>query len=292
MRPLDTGGTPNLCFTVNGFRLTLTTAVPVTTTDVIGATSIYFTPYKSNEIWTYYGAVWTRHTSAEISLALSALTVDRNYDLFVYWNGSALVLEHSIWTDNTNRATAIVRQDGVWCKNAALDRRYVGTFRSVAANQTNDNLYRRLLWNADNRVERKIKATDATDSWTYNTVTWRPANNDTTNGTSRVEIVRGLDEDLVDVVVTNYNANSAANGLVAGGVGVDSTTVNAADVMGGGPGTAQALSHYSRYQGYPGIGYHYLQRLETGDGSGATTTWYGDAALSYIQTGMVGTVLA
>ena len=41
--------------TLNGFRLTLTTATPVTTSDVTGATTLYLTPYSHNCIGLYDG---------------------------------------------------------------------------------------------------------------------------------------------------------------------------------------------------------------------------------------------
>lgn len=66
----------------NGFRLTLTTATPVTTSDVTAATTIYLTPYLSNEIAIYGGASWAIYTSAEVSIALGTLTSGKNYDIF------------------------------------------------------------------------------------------------------------------------------------------------------------------------------------------------------------------
>ncbi len=38
-------------------------------------------------------------------------------------------LEALVWTNDTTRATALVRQDGVWSKTGALTRRYLGTVR-------------------------------------------------------------------------------------------------------------------------------------------------------------------
>lgn len=49
-------------------RLTLTTNVPVTTSDVTNASTIYFTPYKGNIIWLYDGVRWVSLNFPQISI--------------------------------------------------------------------------------------------------------------------------------------------------------------------------------------------------------------------------------
>jgi hypothetical protein len=63
--------------------------------------------------------------------ALAGLAIG-NYDIFAYnisGEGYALTLEAVKWTTDIARATAVVRQDGVWVKNGAPERRYLGTIR-------------------------------------------------------------------------------------------------------------------------------------------------------------------
>lgn len=273
--------------TVNGFRLTLTSGTPVTTSDVIGATTIYLSPHSSNEIWTYDSSLWTRHGSAEISKALGTLSAVKPHDVFVYWTGSVLDLEFVIWTDGTTRATDITRQDGVWVKQGTASRRYVGTFYPTSTTQTEDSVSKRFLWNLNGRVLRAMRALETTDSWTYSTASYRSANNSTSN---RVEFVRGRLEDVVLAHVFGYfDSTTVGNPLV--GVGVDSTTANSAQLF---HGLANEANHdgqpQARYADTPLQGYHYLQWLERGNGSG-TQTWYGDLG-ALMQSGICAEVWA
>src|ERR1051325_5536196 len=81
-------------------RLTLTTAVPVTTSDVTGAGTIYLTPYKGNQIWLYDGsAQWNLFNLTEISLALT-LTSGKPYDIFCFDSSGTPTLESLVWTND------------------------------------------------------------------------------------------------------------------------------------------------------------------------------------------------
>ncbi len=128
-------------------RLTLTTATPVTTSDVTAAATVYFTPYAGNRIALYDGAAWTMLTFAEISIALGTLTNDLPYDVFAYNNAGVVACEILAWTSKTARATALVLQDGVLSKTGALTRRYLGSFHTTATTTTEDSLVKRLLFN-------------------------------------------------------------------------------------------------------------------------------------------------
>lgn len=112
---------------VNDFRLTLTTGVAVTTGDVVGAATIYCTPFNGKNISLYDGTNWNLCSSAEFSLALGVLTKGV-YDVFCYSNAGVPTLEFLVWTNNTTRATALTLQNGVLVKTGATTRRYLGTF--------------------------------------------------------------------------------------------------------------------------------------------------------------------
>jgi hypothetical protein len=79
------------------------------------------------------------------------------------------------------------------------------------------------------------------------------------------------------------------NSAASVGVGIDSTSVNSAQLVtelqaSGTEGLAQA-----RYKSWPGIGYHYAAWLEyTRSASGGNATWYGDAAVVPIASGITG----
>jgi hypothetical protein len=78
-------------------RLTLTSGVPVTVTDVLNAATIYFTPYIGNIIALYNGAKWLMHQFVEIPLDISGLAANTLYDVFIYNNAGTLALEALSW---------------------------------------------------------------------------------------------------------------------------------------------------------------------------------------------------
>lgn len=262
----------------NDFRLSLTSGLAVTTSDVTGATTIYLTSYKGNRIAlpaTSTASVWAVFESAEVSLALGTLTADKNYDVFAYWSGSAVVLEALAWSSDTARATALVRTKGVYLKTGALTRRYIGTFRTTSTTTTEDSLAKRFVWNAANRVPRAVSRTETTASWTYTTATFRQARASTSN---QVAYVAGLAEDAVAVSLDVSMENSGTAAVVLSGIGVDSTS--AASGSTGRVPLLTALTiqmSHSEYVGAAQLGYHYLAWLEYSTASG-TTTWYGSSA--------------
>jgi hypothetical protein len=81
-------GIPNIDNSINDFRLTLTTGVPVTTTDVTAATTLFCTPYRGNRIALFDAAGnSTVRTSAEFSIAVPA-TTSQMYDVFAFANSA------------------------------------------------------------------------------------------------------------------------------------------------------------------------------------------------------------
>jgi len=253
-------------------RLTLTTGIPVTTADVTGAGTLYFTPYKGNKIALYDGAaVWNVRTLTELSIAVPAVA-NQLYDAFVYDNAGTPTLELTAWTNDTTRATAIMFQDGVYVKNGAINRRYVGSFRTTAvAGQTEDSKAKRYVWNYYNRVARQMKVVEATVSWTYSTLAYRQARGSSAN---QLDFVIGVSEDSINV--NTGSAVSSTSSVTANtGVGLDSTTVNSASIFGGNV-LAGGLNFnpVSVYNSTIAVGRHILVWLERGGGSG-TQTWIG-----------------
>lgn len=271
------------------FRLTLTTGVPVTTSDVTGATTIYCTPYKGNSISLYDGTNWNIRTSSEFSLALGTLTSGRPYDVFCYDNAGVPTLEFTSWTNDTTRATALVYQDGILVKTGATTRRYMGTFYTTSTTATSDSVGGRYLFNYYHRVRKNMFATDATDSWNYSTGSFRQANGSTAN---QLNFVIGVGEDVVDATAVGLTVSSGATiRTVRTGIGLDSTTVNSAQIIGYGSCSSTLLCNTPAfYQGSPGIGKHSLMWLEQG-GAADTQTWFGDGGTpGAVQQGISGTI--
>jgi len=270
------GGGGTVLHATNGFRLTTESGVPVSTSDRTSQSTIYLTPFISNQIAIYDGSAWQIRSTAEVSLALSGLTSGKNYDVFAYYTGSAVALELSAaWTNDTTRADAIVRQDGVWCKSGTLTRRLVGTIRATGTTTTEDSLAKRLVWNANNLVRRPLAKTDATSSWTYGTAAWRAMNNSSSN---RVEVVVGLLGPTVEIWA-NVTATIGSGTDSAVGIGEDATTTNNSLAYGSysfsAPSSNVSGAFWAALLKHPAIGYHYYAPLEWGPSSGSTT-FYGE----------------
>jgi len=273
-------------------RLTLSTGVPVTTSDVTAATTLYFTPYLGNKIALYDGSTkWTVYTFTEKSIAVPS-TTSTMYDVFMYDNSGTPTLELTAWTNDTTRATALTTQNGVYVKTGATTRRYLGSFRTTGVSgQTEDSLAKRFVWNMYNRVARAMMVLEATDSWNYSTTTWRQMNGSTAN---QLAFVSGLALDMIEAHASALVFNSTSTVRPCRiGIGLDSTTAFAAGCL---PITEQIATNgrtmRTSYQGNPVLGYHYIAALEQGGGTD-TQTWNGDAGVPLsIQNGITGRVFA
>lgn len=276
-------------------RLTTETGVPVSTSDRTSQSTIYFTPYNGDRIAVYDGTRWELYTFTERSLTLSSLTSGKNYDVFIYDNSGTLTLELSAaWTNDTTRADALTTQDGIYVKSGATTRRYLGTIRTTSTTTTEDSGGgtssqvggKRFVWNLYNQVRGSLAVIDATDSWTYNTTSWRQMNGASGN---KVEWVCGIGSGSVEVR-SFLNVNASGGGYGWHGIGIDTTTDGTQAHIGLYNAGASAISVPSpaSYSGSPGIGYHYAAWVEKG--GLATFTRYGDNGGTDDQSGLNATV--
>lgn len=263
---LSTQPSTSIGNTFSSGRLTLSSGVPVTTSDV-SSTVIYYTPYNGNMISLYDGSSWTSFAFTERTLSLSSLTTNTLYDVFLYNNAGTLTLELTAWSSSTARATALVLTNGVYLKSGALTRRYLGTFRATGSNTTASSKNNRLLWNLNNQVELVVHQdtfpTYGYGGHTYTGGAWRAWNNDTNQ---RIGYVVGLDRGI-----------SVGFGSAGGGF-----TTQAAAWDGGTPGydsvdiTGRAGRTYSTRGSV--LGYHYITMMQ-----------YGSSGATYIQGLLEGT---
>jgi hypothetical protein len=272
-------------------RLTLTTATPITTTNVSAATTVYFTPHIGNRIALYNTSslIWTIRAFAELSLSITTASSSKPYDIFAYDNLGVVTLEMLGWTDATNRATALVRQDGVLVKSGDASRRYVGTFfASGSGGQTDDSENARYLFNQYNRAYRSLRLVDTTNTWTYSTATTRQANGAASN---KVSIMAGTAEILVDLTARAMVTSTGSGTEVSTGIGVDSTTAQASGSVGASKLTAGAaqVEIVKQLKYFPAPGKHDFNWLEQGGGSD-TQTWYGDNGSTLMGMGLTGLV--
>lgn len=294
---IEDGG-PSVLGMVNGLvngRITLTSGTPVTTADVTAAATIFFTPFRGNQISLFDGvSVWNTFSFTQLSIAVPA-AANTMYDLFIFDNAGTPTLETQIWTNDLTRAVALVFQDGVYVKSGATTRRYLGSFRTTnVAGQTEDSNAKRYVWNYYNRIVRQMKVIEIANSWNYSLAVYRQAN---ANAANQLDYVIGISEDMISAQVHAEAASSTGQiRVVISGIGVDSTTINSGTYFGdtpvcngGGLGFASFGKNLVTYTSYSAIGRHFLAWLERGAGADVQT-WYGDqnASGSTIQSGISG----
>lgn len=298
-------------------RLSLTTAVPVTVSDVTAASTLYMTPDKGNGIVSFDGTYWDVVAQAELSMALSSDSghagfhqAGKLFDVFYFDDaGTKRIGTGPAWTNDTTRSSGITRLNGVYVNTSSMTVRFgsasgntvtlaanrgtwLGTIYCTANGQTEDSAAKRMVWNAYNRRPRSMRVIEGTDTWNYSTASYRQANNSTAN---QLAMVRGLDEDEVFAqVVARVVHSAAAYVSLSVGIGLGSSTVNSATTFrraSTNDGSAGPLGMpTAEYVGFPGLGYRDLRWLEIGAGSG-TQTWVGDAG-GNDQCGMLGRVMA
>lgn len=277
-----------------GGRLTTESGVPISTSDRTAQGTIYFTPYVHNRVALYDGTRWKLYTFTERSLALSALTSGKNYDVFLYDNAGTLTLELSAaWTDDTTRADALTTQDGVAVKSGATTRLHLGTIRTTSTTTTEDSGGgsttqvggKRFVWNRYHQVRRHLAVIDTTDSWASANST-RQANNAAGN---QVAYVCGEAGACVQASVVGV-ANSSTGDYAAMAVGVDSVSA----LSGVRSAVDASRGNYPLIASYVGVmllGYHYLAWVEKANDT--STTFCGDlisASSAYMQSGLTATV--
>lgn len=206
-------------------RLTVISGNPVA--DVAPGTvcsTLYYTAYKGNNISLFNGSSWVIRQFTEISTVFSVAAVGRPYDIFCYDNAGVATLYPLAWTNDTTRASNLLKQDGVWVLQGDTTKRYIGTVYTTAANSIEDSQSNRYVWNMYNRVPRQLYKQGNAASWTIPAGAIRQANASAAN---QVNVVVGLLEDAVTIGVnTAVNQAAASDGYI--GIGVNSNTAFAA----------------------------------------------------------------
>lgn len=275
-------------------RLTLESGVSISTSDQLTKTTLYL---KGGVIPNLVSSVTTYKliSGGQISVSLASINTTQPYDVFAKVNsGTAFdTLELVAWTNTTTRATALTYvADGDYYVHATNTTwTYVGTIQGSASGQCEDSTKFRGVWSYGKRALRPVLCFDTTNSWTYALTAYREINGGSTLGTSRIGFVLGLAEDLVRFEARGMVAmtGSASDGFV--GVGIDSSTVNSAQIMtsiggaaGGYPNPITAM-----YKGFPSIGSHTARFLEAA-ASASSRTFYGDNSVTQLQSGMFGEI--
>ena len=159
-------------------RLTPSSSDPDINTEGSPSSSIYFLPYKGNQISLYDGTSWVPHTFTTQSLALSG--VDVVHDIFAYLNGSNVELDSTTWIDWQNRSTGLIRQDGVLVKAGNPEQKYLGTVMTNASQVLQYDESRKLVWNYYNQTPKDLARQFSGGTHSYSSTTLRFLGNDNT----------------------------------------------------------------------------------------------------------------
>lgn len=294
-------------------RLTLSSGVPVLTSDVTGAGTIYYTPFKGDRIPIYDGTRFLMTAFSELSQALTdttkspaAAAASKVYDLFVWNDAGTLRLSRGpAWPSDTSRGTGVGTSElqvvqGFRTNKIAITNgpgaglgTWVGTIRTnassvvpmlfkpaAAAGGTANLLY---CWNAYNRVPVLATCRDSTDSWTYTTATVRSMNG---NANNSISYIAGAAEGFLEAHLSVAAASSSGQQRAAL-IGYDATNALADGCVNDISSAAAAIidTLRARLCRAVDLGLHTVNACEYSVASG-TTTWYGDNASAIYQSGL------
>jgi hypothetical protein len=295
-------------------RLTLTSGVPVTTADVAGVGTIYYTPSTGGLVPLWDG---TQFVPTSIGVELSnvlansavgkagpaAVAGDSSYYLMVWNDGGTVRLTRSpAWVSVTSPGTGTgsaeteavagfqVNKHDITNGPAARRGTIIGGFASTALAQAIDSAQFRYLSDLYNAVPRLLRVLEMTPTWNYSTGVWRVAN----GSANTVGWFHAAGGRLVVLDATGHTSSDIVSiQAPLTGIGIDSTVtttgvISEFNVL---PVAARMMSSRAKFQGYVGIGLHLAHWLEQFAhlGAGGVATWYGTGSgLTPFQSGMVG----
>lgn len=281
-------------------RLTLSSATPVQTADMSGASTVYYDCYNGNVVPVGSSPSNLTIGSCEISMVLAAANVLSGsvYDIFGVSNSGTLVIcVGPAWSSTTSRGTGAGTTEldqtngGLWTNKNSLTNCYGGgagttNYGSVSAHAGTylGSLYATAngqttlqfapaaaaggshpvvgLYNAYNRVVSVTMEQDSTASWTYSTTTWRALNN---NSNNRITWLDGLGQSRV-IASFVVGCLPAVNVTCQTGVNIDSTSATPGGVYGNSYNANLASNaddmELAAGTTYIGLGVHYAQAME------------------------------
>ena len=241
--------------------LTPTSGTPIIPSDVIGSTSLVYTPYVGNIVPVYNGTSFVPTVFSELTLTLTGSNNGAStiYDVFVFNNSGVLTLVTGpAWSISTAGScsrgtgagtTALSRLNGIWVNAVSItgnnstnsytipasQATYLGsifidtTAGQVTCHRSWGQSRKWGIWNAYNRAPVILAMGDSTTSWGYTGGTFRQSNNNVAN---TMAVFSGLAEDeyytSFKQQCTVINASTAASGPSVGGqiaIGWNSTSV-------------------------------------------------------------------
>jgi hypothetical protein len=290
--------------------LTPTSQTPVITSDVVAATTLYYTSYVGDTVPVWDGSQYTLKQFSEMALDLvSAHAANTIYDVFAFLDGSTLRIGTGPAWSNSGAGTStrgtgsgtteLERVNGLWVNKVPITARngtstynvdaqkatYLGSILidnvagQISLHRSFGQNRRWAVWNAYNRVPIILKGGDSSVSWTYGSATVRPSRNDASN---KLIVVIGLMEETVDCefkqnVQSQVNATSVDIQI---GIGINSTTsfsgsfgrhIRSNDAT----STVHGNTITARHALSTLVGRNEINALESNSSTGGTGTFYG-----------------
>ena len=269
-------------FSVNGNvglvegRLSLSTTDPTDYNVATAATNVYYLPFIGNRIAVFNTVTtgWDVLSFGSASVSVPA-TTNTPFDIFAYNNSGTLTLQTVNWSSDTARATSLARQDGILCKTGDLGKRYLGTGRTTGVSgQTENSTTKRFLWNYYNQ-QLRVLYRGYSASHTYNTATWRPFNNNSTD-TIFEWVFGGFRADHLRVDLNASVGRVAGNSILSINFGHNSTTTPNAVSFSYSIDTS-SFSGWTMNNVLPINGRNYICPLEYSNAAGTAPTFYDTA---------------
>jgi hypothetical protein len=323
MAMFSPSGDDGLTGTLPQGRLTLATGVPLPTSDIVGATSIYYTPALGSKLSIWDGTQFLTYEFTELTLPLDANSghsnyhiAGLNYDLFAFNDAGTIRLGTgprwgvgAVPGSTTARgsgagSTELETKKGILTNKNVMNIRYgansgdvvtvpankatfLGSVTPSADGQATDSADRRLLSNAYNTALRPVRRTDAAATVVYSTAALAVVNGDTNN---RVEVLFCLGGMTASIKASALVASSSAT-IRTVDMGIGSTA--SAFLTGSLKARSNVSSTVSSiptasFDGVAGMGLRPFYWIYVGAGTD-TQTWYLNGTLD--QVGMAGVVV-
>lgn len=268
-------------------RLTLTSGVPVTTSDVTGASTVYLTPWRGNVLSIYDGSDWVPYVFPELSRSLSGLTSGKNYDLFAYLSGGSPVIDLGpAWTGDQTRSSAVSLLNGIYVNassftsimagaTVAANRGVLlGTIRTTGTNTTEDSSRKGFLSDARNPVGKPCFLNCTGGIHTYGSTTARNWANDSTN---IIEWINSIPQDNALLGLRGSIGHTGGSNFCMFSVAYDGTVPTGPNVgLYSSSGTNLVDTGQMFRIPVWTVGYHSARVMETGDPTATVTFYYAE----------------
>jgi hypothetical protein len=275
---------------VNDFRLSPTNDDSIPADGSYG--SLFFVGVTGDCIGLYdaFALGWRQCRVANFNKAVAGRIAGRPFDVFLYLtfpsplDGTAALVdfEYVDWTSASQRATGLVRVNGVWTKSGDQTRRYIGTVAAASATsflwQLNGSgsLQANLpIWNVSNRRRITLRYLPTFDTYLPpDSLVYRWGN----NAGAQIGIVTGNALEPIDVeaiaTITSYSAHMMV------GIGVDTLVFQGGRSLCQVGDTAAMFSVQARHAAYA-LGYH--QYIALVFASYVTGVLYGSHVVSNVS---------